>query len=123
MRDNNNVRKTKQLIIPAKYILGCVADDPETVYPVGVIIRTGTVGSAMYLHSPKEIRDYCKSRDTFQSSLVRIGKSRRETLVEIAKNGTYLAELEFMPERRHMETLLEGQVKKMYQLLFHPEEN
>ena len=117
----NNSIKTKQLIIPAKYILKCIAEDPETKYPVGVFIRTGKTGSAMYLNTPKEIMDYCRSKDVFQSSLIRIGKTDRGTFVDMKKDGTYMADKDFMPERRHMETLLDTQVKRFYQLTFHPQ--
>lgn len=121
--NNSNNKDTKMLIVPAKYILGCVADDPDTHYPVVVTLRSsGKFGGTRYMKTPDEIRNHCKSRDVFQSSLVAIKNLKDGTYVDLAREGRFVVAANFMKGRRHMETLLQGQVGKMYRLLFHPEE-
>ena len=114
--------KYRKFIIPAKYILGCIADDPDTEYPVGVFIKSGRTESAMYLYSAKEIKEAMKSKDVFQCTLVRIGKKGKNTMVDLAYRGAYEADQNFMPERKDGDTFYQGQVRRLYALLFHPED-
>lgn len=119
--ENSNKSRTKMLIVPAKYILGCVEDDPETAYPVAISVRSGNFGSAYYANNPNEILGHIKSMDVFQCSLVSISRSSRGTHVDLSRNGRFIVDDGLLKERRHMDTLLQGQVEKMYNLLFHPE--
>ena len=107
---------TKQFIIPAKYLLQCIADDAATVYPVEVTILALNGGSLFQINTKKELETIFKIRDVYQSSLVRMIKKGGRYLIDIRKEGRMEVQRDFMPERRHMETLVRSETCRFYSL-------
>ena len=120
----NEKNKTKQFIVPAKYIIECVVDDKKTVYPVALSILDGRTNATHYVKTRNDLYDLCLSADVYRSSLLRICRKENGTFIDLSKNGRFTVDADFMPERRHMETLMKKQVKDMYGLLFcNPDQN
>lgn len=110
--------KTKQIIIPAKYFLNCIANDKTVRYPVNIFLKYPNGGTCRSVHSGHELKDLCASKDIYQSSVICAVKTFRGFHVELMKDGYYTVEYTCMPERRHMDTLIRREVLQLYGLLY-----
>lgn len=112
---------TKQLIVPAKYFLSCLAGDLNTTYPVNIFLLCQNGGAGRSVKSGKELKSLCVSKDIYQSSVISAEKTSKGVHIELMKNGRYTVDYSCMPERRHMETLTRTEVIRLYQIVFSTE--
>lgn len=112
------VPAAKKLIIPAKYILNCIANDCNTIYPIEVCVLSPNGGGFYQLVSKKEVIQICMVREIYMSSLVRISRKTGHYQIDLRESGQIEVEYDFMPERRHMETLVRTEAFRFYTLYF-----
>jgi len=110
--------KTKQLIVPAKYILGAIADSPNTKYPMSVSVLVWNGGASYQISNREELMNLCAIRDVYQSSLMRLGKKDGRFIVELCKDARLTVHRDTLPERRHMETLVKQQAYELFSNMY-----
>lgn len=108
---------TKQVVVPAKYLLSCIARDPETKYPVEISVL-GQYGSCRQISNMGELEKTCRNKMYFENGVTRILKRNGRFSVDLKQGGCLTIEKDILPVRRHMDTLTESQVRALYQSLF-----
>ncbi len=106
---------TKQVIVPAKYLLQAIAGDKRVSYPVFVIVISRRGGGASYLiNSAEELLSICHSKSVFECGVVHAGWKRKHIHIELKEDGRLGIHKEVLPGKRHMDTLDENDVVELY---------
>lgn len=108
---------TKQVVVPAKYLLSCIARDPETKYPIEINIL-GRYGSCHQISNTAELEETCRNKMYFENGVTRVLKRNGRFCIDLMQGGLLTIEKEVLPMRRHRDTLIESQVRELYQSLF-----
>lgn len=107
---------TKQVVVPAKYMLSCIVRDPTTKYPVEINIL-GRYGSCHVISNAAELKEACRIKMYFENGVTRILKRNGRFSVDLRQGGCLTIEKDALPIR-HMNTLTESQVRVLYHSLF-----
>lgn len=108
---------TKQVIVPAKYLLSCIARDPETVYPVEISVL-GRYGSCHQVSNKAELEEACRTRMYFENGVTCATRRNGRFCIDLKQGGALTIKKELLPMRRHLDTLTESQVRELYKDLF-----
>lgn len=108
---------TKQVVVPAKYMLSCIARDPETKYPVEINIL-GRYGSCYQVNNKTELEEACRTKMYFENGVASMAKRNGRFSIDLKQGGCLTIKKELLPMRRHLDTLTESQVRELYQALF-----
>ncbi|MEH2932168.1 hypothetical protein VSQ48_20140 [Candidatus Ventrimonas sp. KK005] len=109
---------TKQVIVPAKYFLQAVAGDKAVRYPVSLIVLSRRGGGASYLmNSAEELLSICHSKDVFECGVIHAGWKKKHIHMELKEDGRMVIHKGLLPEKRHMDTLEEKDVRELYDKL------
>jgi len=111
---NQKERTTKQVIVPAKYFLQEMAADTAMVYPVQVSVLWRGGGSTHAIRSAAELLDMTKSKQFFECGVIRATRKNGHMYVDLMKEGRMLMDLQLLPHRCHMSTLVRKDVAQLY---------
>lgn len=109
--------KMKALIIPAKYMIDCIAQDPTTVYPVSIVIidRLHGGGASWSVENQEKLLSFKNSGEIKRSSLIGIYRKDGKTHAEFTYQGAVTVPIDFMPELRHKATLFPSGAETFYE--------
>lgn len=109
---------TKQVIVPAKYLLQTVAGDKTVSYPVSVIILSRNGGTSYLMNSADELLSICHSKNVFECGVVHAGWNKKHIHIEMKEDGRMVIHKELLPGRHHLDTLEEKDVIELYNKIF-----
>lgn len=108
---------TKQVIVPARYFLECIAKDEDTKYPVEVSIL-GRYGCCHQFENASDLLAASRNKMFFENSVIKAVKRNGRFSIDLGHDGRMTIDKKVLPMRRHMETLIMPQVKELHQTLF-----
>lgn len=109
--------KTKQIIVPAKYLLEYLAYESEVEYTIVLTLRLPNGGICQSIKNRLELCKWTLSQELEQASLTHIQMIHNTLYVDFSRNGRYEVDKKWLPDAKHMGRISKQEVIQLWGLI------
>lgn len=109
--------KTKQIIVPAKYLLEYLAYESEVEYAIILTLRLPNGGICQSIKNRLELCKWTFSQELEQTSLTYIQMIHNTLYVDFSRNGRYEVDKKWLPNVKHMGRISKQEVIRLWGLM------
>lgn len=107
---------TKQLIVPARYFLECLAS--RTVYPISLSLLYAGGGVCRSISNQTELQAFIQWEELNESNLIYIRYLNSRLYIELCNDGRLTVDKKLLPGVYHMSVLSRCEVIRLWKQLF-----